>query len=105
MFRYLQDYEQYSGDVDENKSLASILQLQGKAKEAGIYECRWNNSRGEARHRNFTVTVDFVDVDEKKRNTIIIPLILIGILAVGMGIGIKFYLEKVRNEMNRLITD
>lgn len=57
----------------------------------GIYECRWNNSRGEARHRNFVVSVTFAEEIFTKTLT----AILIGLLAVGMGIGVKFYLDKV----------
>jgi preprotein translocase subunit SecF len=57
----------------------------------GIYECRWNNSRGEARKRNFVVSVTFAEEIFTKTVT----AILIGLLAVGIGIGVKFYLDKV----------
>jgi hypothetical protein len=57
----------------------------------GIYECRWNNSRGEARRRNFVVSVTLAEEIFTKTVT----AILIGLLAVGMGIGVKFYLDKV----------
>jgi uncharacterized protein YodC (DUF2158 family) len=69
------------------------LPIQGQANELGIYECRWNNSRGEARHRTFNVHVSFFE----ETNTIIVSATFIGLLAVGMGIGIKVYLDKVRN--------
>jgi hypothetical protein len=78
--------------VHENKT-ASVLQLQGKTNELGIYECRWNNSRGEARHRNFFVSLSFVE--ETNEITIIVTANFVVILAVGMGLGIKFYLGKV----------
>ena len=64
----------------------------------GTYECRWNNSRGEARHRNFDVSVKFVD-DNIDNNIIIISATVIGLLLIGMGIGIKFYLDKVGNKL------
>ena len=70
----------------------------------GRYECRWNNSRGEARHRNFDVGVKFVEentmfVEKNDINVIIISVTAtaIGLLLIGMGISIKFYLHKVRN--------
>ena len=65
----------------------------------GTYECRWNNSRGETRHRNFDVSVNFFD--EKNDNNIIIIMsaTVIGLLLIGMGIGIKFYLNKVGNKL------
>jgi hypothetical protein len=69
--------------------------LIGKTNELGSFECRWNNSRGEARHRQFTVSLTFVD----EKNDFIISAIVIGLLLVGMGIGIKFYLDKVRNSI------
>ena len=71
--------------------------LKGKTNEVGTYECRWKNSRGEARHRNFNVNVNFFD-EKNDINFIIISVTatIIGLLLIGMGIGIKFYLENVR---------
>ena len=66
----------------------------------GTYECRWNNSRGEARQRNFTVSVTFAE--EISDNYIIFACVtatVLGLLAVGIGISIKFYLDKVRNKL------
>ena len=77
--------------------------LKGKANELGIYECRWNNSRGEARHKQFTVSLYFIE--EKTDNKTDINIIMcvtatvIGLLLIGMGIGIKFYLDKVGNKL------
>ena len=63
----------------------------------GTYECRWNNSRGEARHSKFDVSVKFFDA--ANINIIIyVTAAVIGLLLIGMGIGIKFYLDKVRNK-------
>ena len=64
----------------------------------GTYECRWNNSRGEKRHRNFDV--NFFD-EKNDINFIIISVTatVIGLLLIGMGIGIKFYLDKVGNKL------
>ena len=64
----------------------------------GTYECRWKNSRGKARHRNFDVSVKFFD-EKNDNNIIIISATVIGLLLIGMGIGIKFYLDKVRNKL------
>ena len=64
----------------------------------GTYECRWNNSRGEARHRQFDVSVKFFD-EKIYNNIIIISATVFGLLLIGMGIGIKFYLDKVGNKL------
>jgi hypothetical protein len=88
----------YSDSVYENET-ASIVLLQGKETERGTYECRWKNSKGEQRHRNFTVNLDFrFEKDEKDANTIIIIVSasFIGLLAIAVGIGIKVYLDKVK---------
>ena len=61
----------------------------------GTYECRWKNSRGEARHRNFDVSLKFFD----EKTDFIIATTVIGLLLIGMGIGIKFYLDKVKNKL------
>jgi hypothetical protein len=71
------------------------LTLKGKANELGTYECRWNNSRGKARHRNFDVSLKFFD----EKTDFIIATTVIGLLLIGMGIGIKFYLDKVGNKL------
>jgi hypothetical protein len=82
------------------------VQLQGNETEKGFYECRWKNSKGQPRHRNFTVIPSFEkeannfgsEKDEKDTNTIIImSASLIGLLAVAVGIGIKIYLDKVKD--------
>jgi hypothetical protein len=78
--------------------------LKGKANELGTYECRWNNSRGEARHKQFTVSLYFIEekTDNKTDiNNIImcVTATVIGLLLIGMGIGIKFYLDKVINKL------
>ena len=84
-----------SGSLVNESQTASVLTLIGKTNELGSYECRWNNGRREARHRQFTVGLTFVD----EKNDFIISAIVIGLLLVGMGIGIKFYLDKVRNSI------
>jgi hypothetical protein len=81
--------------VYENKS-ASVIQLKGKANERGLYECRWKNSRAEARHRNFTVT--YSGEEPNDTYTTIIAVTIIGLLAVGIGIGTKLYFDKVRKK-------
>jgi hypothetical protein len=90
----------HSDLIYENET-ASVVQLQGKETERGIYECRWKNSKGEPRHRNFTVnsrnqvfTVNFpFKKDETDTYIIIISVSLIGLLAAG----IKVYLDKVKD--------
>jgi hypothetical protein len=62
------------------------------------YECRWKNSRGEARHRQFTVTVAFVALINETFSPptyFNLSVILAFLLAIGVGVGIKFYLSKV----------
>jgi uncharacterized protein YodC (DUF2158 family) len=86
----------HSDFIYENET-ASVVQLQGKEKEKGTYECRWKNSKGELRHRNFTVGIISYEKDEKDANTIIISASLIGVLAVAVAIGIKVYLDKVKD--------
>ena len=82
------------------------MPLQGKGTEKGTYECHWNNSKGEARHRNFTVfPTFFVETTDVNINTnvIIITVTLIGlVLVAGTGFGIKFYLDKVRKLIDAL---
>jgi hypothetical protein len=70
--------------------------LKGNANELGTYECRWNNSKGEARHKQFTVSLSFV---EDKSDIIILSATVIGFLLIGMGIAIKVYLDKVKNQL------
>jgi hypothetical protein len=82
----------HSDSVYENET-ASVVQLQGKETERGTYECRWKNSKGEPRHRNFRVIPSF----EKEANTIIMSASFIGFLAVAVAIGIKVYLDKVKD--------
>ncbi|XP_046650642.1 mast/stem cell growth factor receptor-related protein Kit-like isoform X2 [Daphnia pulicaria] len=89
--QWLKDGKKYTGPVYENKT-ASVLTLDGKANELGTYECRWSNSRGEARQRNFTASLSFID----NTNIIIVSATVIGFLVLGIGIGIKFYLDKKR---------
>jgi hypothetical protein len=73
------------------------LSLKGNANELGTYECRWNNSRREARHKQFTVGLSFVEEISQTAQTVTISVsaISIGLFLIGMGIGIKFYIDKV----------
>ncbi len=87
----------YSDSVYENGT-ASIVLLQGKEMEKGTYECRWKNSKGEPRNKKFTVNFNpRFEKDEKDTYIIIISASLIGLLAVAVGIGIKIYLDKVKD--------
>jgi hypothetical protein len=76
------------------------LPLKGEANEVGMYKCRCKNRMGETRQRNFEVSDIFVD--DKNDNYVIIISVtttVIGFLLVGMGISIKFYLNKVKNQL------
>ncbi len=105
MFKFNQDGNSYSAGSSVNESkTTSVLSLKGKTNEVGTYECRWNNSRGETRHRNFDVSVKFFDEKNDIENDINIIIIsiaatVIGLLLIGIGIGIKFYLDKVGNKL------
>ncbi|XP_046654208.1 vascular endothelial growth factor receptor 1-like [Daphnia pulicaria] len=91
--QWLKDGKRYMDNIFENKS-TSVLTLQGNGNERGTYVCRWNNSRGEARHRNFIVQSSL----ERENTLIVVAAFLIGIFAIGMGIGIKFYFDKRKLE-------
>jgi hypothetical protein len=53
-----------------------------------------NNSKGEARHRQFSVSLSFFE-ETSQTAPISVSAISIGLLLIGMGIGIKFYIDKV----------
>ncbi|XP_046462733.1 vascular endothelial growth factor receptor 1-like [Daphnia pulex] len=90
--QWLKDGKPYTGAVKETAT-ASVVQLRGKETECGNYECRWTNSKGEPRHRNFRVKSVSFDIET---NIIVIfcVTLTIGLLATGVGIGIKFYFHK-----------
>ncbi len=92
----------YSDSVYETAT-ASNVQLQGKENERGTYECRWKNSKGETKHRNFTVSISFFE-PPSDIHIIAVSVTLIGLLVVGTGIGVKFYRDKVRNKKIKYIT-
>ena len=75
--------------------------LKGKTNEVGTYECLWKNSRGETKHRQFDVSVKFFD----DKTDIIISATVIGLLLIGMGISIKFNLDKVKYPLKRQNAD
>jgi hypothetical protein len=77
------------------KKTVSVLQLQGNKNEIGTYECWWNNSRGEARQKRFTASFAEELPMETTTSTIITAFYVIMIAIVAIGIGTKFYLEKV----------
>ena len=66
-----------------------------KANEFGTYECQWNSSRGQARHRNFNVSVTFAE--DQTNIYIVVSVILFVLLAFGIVINIDIHLGKVRN--------
>ncbi|XP_046654437.1 vascular endothelial growth factor receptor 1-like isoform X1 [Daphnia pulicaria] len=111
---WFKDGMAHSDLIYENET-ASVVQLQGKEKEKGTYECRWKNSKGEPRHRNFRVGIISYEKDEKDANTIIISASFIGLLAVAVAIGIKVYLDKrnvekqlekrLNGDPNRIVPD
>ncbi|XP_059350097.1 vascular endothelial growth factor receptor 1-like [Daphnia carinata] len=50
--KWFKDDKEYSGLIYTN-DVSSILPLNGSDEENGNYSCRWNNSRGQKRFRNF----------------------------------------------------
>jgi nitric oxide reductase large subunit len=53
-----------------------------------------NNSKGEARLKQFTVGLSFIE-ETSQTATISVSTVSIVLLAIRMGIGIKFYIDKV----------
>lgn len=97
----LQDNKEYTDPVYKNNT-ASILPLQGKDNEIGTYECRWINSRGESRHRQFTVSVTFAQENKTAIIVTAVSVTMVAIVAIGFGIGIKIYLDKVSDKKRNL---
>ena len=102
---FIQNGELYSGDiyVDSN---SSAVRLQGSADEIGNYTCHWNNSLGEARFKQFTVTY----VGEKERETIVVTrtdtkivvalsVALAILLLISIVVGTKYYVFKVKKKL------
>jgi hypothetical protein len=67
----ISSHRKYTGDAGKvnETEIATVLPLEGRATENGTYECWWNKSRGEARHRRFIVsftTIEQIDGSEEK---------------------------------------
>lgn len=90
----LKDGREYTDPVYNNQTV-SILTLRGRANEIGTYECRWKNSRGESRHRQFTVSVTFAQESNTRNIIAAVSVTLVAIIAIGFGTAIKVYLDKV----------
>ena len=69
------------------------MPLNGLMNEIGVYSCRWNNSLGQPRYRNFTVLIGNAS---GSTHATAIPLSanLIALIVI-IGIGVKIYLDKV----------
>lgn len=70
-------------------SSSSVLPLQGFGGETGTYSCRWNNSRGEKRYRNFNFS------EETESTSIAIAVCVSLATLVIIGVPIKQYVDKV----------
>ncbi|XP_057368137.2 vascular endothelial growth factor receptor 1-like [Daphnia carinata] len=73
----------------------SIVSLNGTREEIGTYTCQWENSIGEVRYRNFTV--DFFNntpTENLNKTIILLAIILSALFLIGVGIGIKFCLDR-----------
>ena len=69
------------------------MPLNGLMNENGVYSCRWTNSLGQSRYRNFTVLIGNAS---GSTHATAIPLSanLIALIVI-IGIGVKLYLDKV----------
>lgn len=85
-----QDDKEYPGKVYSSGSSSTLL-LKGIVDERGEYVCRWNNSLGELRQRNFTVIFAGTEISA---TTIPISVNLAALIFI-IGIAIKLYLDKV----------
>ncbi|XP_046462764.1 uncharacterized protein LOC124208942 [Daphnia pulex] len=85
VIQWLKDGKGYYDIVYENNTV-SVFQLQGNSNEKGTYEYRWNNSRGEARKKLFTVSIDDDLYMETSSSTIIttVCVFLIALVAIGI---------------------
>ncbi len=93
----------YTAGTVYQKETSSTLSIKGERTEGGDYECRWNNSRGEAKHRKFIVRIAFV----KNNNlvTFIIVFAAVLLFVIGAGMSIEFFLEKVSAEKGNSFSD
>ncbi|XP_059350088.1 vascular endothelial growth factor receptor 1-like [Daphnia carinata] len=85
--QWFKDDKEYSGLIYTNGSL-SILPLNGRDGQKGRYSCRWNNSRGEKRFRNFSFP------DEPQSNGVVIFVCVSVVTLIVTGIAIKQYVDK-----------
>ncbi|KAI9558888.1 hypothetical protein GHT06_015678 [Daphnia sinensis] len=87
--QWLKDGKEYPGIVYSSGGSSTLL-LKGIIDETGEYVCRWNNSLGELRHRNFTVLFAGTET-----TATVIPIsVNVAALIFIIGIGIKLYLDK-----------
>ncbi|XP_057365300.2 vascular endothelial growth factor receptor 1-like [Daphnia carinata] len=84
--KWFKDDKEYLGLIYTNDT-SSILPLNGSDGQKGRYSCRWNNSRGEERFRNFY----FPDEPESKGIVIAVCVSVVTLLITG--IAIKQYVD------------
>ncbi|XP_059350091.1 vascular endothelial growth factor receptor 1-like [Daphnia carinata] len=89
--QWFKDDEEYKGLIYTNDT-SSVLPLNGRDGQNGRYSCRWNNSLGEKRFRNFTFP------DEPKSKTIFIAVCVSVVTLIIIGIAIKQYVDKKKLE-------
>ncbi|KAK4018027.1 hypothetical protein OUZ56_000097 [Daphnia magna] len=85
--QWFKDDIEYLGLIHTSSS-SSVLPLQGIGGETGTYSCRWNNSRGEKRYRNFNFS------EETESTSIAIAVCVSLATLVIIGVPIKQYVDK-----------
>ncbi|KAI9559916.1 hypothetical protein GHT06_013923 [Daphnia sinensis] len=91
---WFKDDKEYSGLTYTNGSL-SVLPLRGIEGERGNYSCRWNNSRGEKRSRNFSFPED---AQPNFMAIVAISVCVALAILILTGIAIKQYADKRKLE-------
>lgn len=86
--KWFEDDKEYSGLIFTSNS-SSVLPLNGIDGEKASYSCRWTNSRGEPRSRNFSFAKETVST-----STIVISLCASLAILIVTGIAIKQYVDK-----------
>ncbi|XP_045034375.1 vascular endothelial growth factor receptor 1 isoform X5 [Daphnia magna] len=86
--KWFEDDKEYSGLIFTSNS-SSVLPLNGIDGEKASYSCRWTNSRGEPRSRNFSFAKETVST-----STIVISLCASLAILIVTGIAVKQYVDK-----------
>ncbi|KAK4029982.1 hypothetical protein OUZ56_022939 [Daphnia magna] len=90
--KWFKDDKEYTGLIYTSAS-SSTLPLKGINEEKGRYSCRWNNSQGEKRSRNF-----YFAEETESTSTIVVSLCASLAVLIVTGIAIKQYVDKKKME-------